>query len=107
MLPHVRDINKLVGFAIFSLREDCFRRIVAAKTEDDLRWAETELDFLTEMRITDAEAMLDDKYMSECYDYEMQTKNHGGMTLVAPEYFDFGRRLMSFISSNMNLETKC
>jgi hypothetical protein len=54
LAPHIRDVNKLVGWAIFSLRSECSAVIDNATDGDTLRWAEVDLDLLTEMRIFEA-----------------------------------------------------
>jgi hypothetical protein len=102
--PHIRDVNKLVGWAIFSLRSECSAQIADARDENALRWAEIELDLLTETRMFEAEAMLDDEYMENCYDPDLQIVNQGFLTLVAPGYFEFGRALLGSVASSVNQE---
>jgi hypothetical protein len=54
------------------------------------------------MRIFEAEAMLDDDYMQNCYDPDLQIVNQGFLTLVAPGYFEFGRVLLASVASSVN-----
>jgi hypothetical protein len=72
---------------------------------DQLRLLETELDFLYEMRITDAEAIANELYEKRgWYDQNLQIKNHGFMTLVAPAYFEFGHKLIRCLSGAITQE---
>ena len=63
------------------------------------------MDYLETMRISEAEAMLDDTYMSECYDNDLRAKNRGFLTLVSPEYFRFGTELVKVLCSKISTDT--
>jgi hypothetical protein len=48
--------------------------------------------------------MLDDDFMKNCYDPDLQKVNQGFLTLVAPRYFEFGRVLLGSVASSVNQE---
>jgi hypothetical protein len=105
----VVDVNKVVGFSIFSLRNKLIadsKRLSsqhvteASVTRQSL--VETEIDLLHDMRIFEAEALLDDNYLRIYYDPELQVKNHGYMTLVSSQYFPWGVVVMRFFAEHAN-----
>jgi hypothetical protein len=57
------------------------------------------------MRFLEADAILSDVYMRDCYDAELEAKNHGFLTLVSPLYFDFGRNLMTVVSQAISQDS--
>ena len=46
------------------------------------------------------EQQLDDDYLSTCYDPNMAIFNHGGLTLVRKEYFEWAKNLMTAVRNN-------
>ena len=51
------------------------------------------------MRIFHEEAMMNEEYMRQCYDAAYQAQNHEYLTLVSPEYFQFGTALLTKVVS--------
>ena len=50
-----------------------------------------------EMRIFDHEALAMLTYLTECYDKNQALKNNGYLSLISPQYFDFGVAVMMAI----------
>merc|ERR1711862_213228 len=51
------------------------------------------------------EQQLDDDYLSTCYDPNMAIFNHGGLTLVRKEYFEWAKNLMTAVRNNYTEES--
>jgi hypothetical protein len=99
--PNVRDVNQIFGWAVFSQRKQTITQLYQLsrnECSDDLQhWR---LAFLNSMRILHKEAMMLEEYMRDCYDDTLlQLKNKGFLTLVSPQFFQFGKELMKFLAN--------
>jgi hypothetical protein len=101
------EVNRFFGYAIFGVKKK-WRKLAAQgddSNEDDGDCLESEAySFLDEMSIFHHEAISNQWYLESCYSATDQLRNRGHMTLVAPKYFGFGRKLMFRISSVFNLQ---
>jgi hypothetical protein len=72
---------------------------------DEYKLLEKELEFLNEMRMLHEEAILDDRYLRDCYDDYYQLLNNGGLCLVSWKYFQFGSELLKVVESAVTQKT--
>ena len=59
-----------------------------------------ELDFLETIIFHKEDALLDETYMAKSYDVFMRSFDRGGLTLVNPQYFDLGVKIMKRVSTS-------
>ena len=52
------------------------------------------IDFFDEMTVKHCDVVGNDDYMSNCYSAYDQLNNNGGLTLISPAYYEFGKMLM-------------
>jgi hypothetical protein len=103
-----RDVNGFFGWAIGSYRMQVKDKIYEAKTildEVKQKKLEKQMRYLKSLFIRNEEAILNETYVSECYDLGMRLKNMGGLTLVSHRYFEFARRVMTKIQTAITAET--
>jgi hypothetical protein len=98
-----KEVNRFVGWAIYSLG----KRLKAkhdkenAEGEDEPSVVE-EMNFLDSMSIKHCEAISMPGYMANCYEPLDVMYNLGGLTLVAPDYFDFGLALVKAVGEALS-----
>jgi hypothetical protein len=63
------------------------------------------LDFVSRMRYLDHQAAQDRTYLEECYDRIYRLQNCGGLTLVSPPYFEFGKHLIQVVVNSLSTDT--
>lgn len=56
------------------------------------------------MRYFDHQAARDKAYLEKCYDGIYRLRNCGGLTLVSPQYFEFGQSLMQVLVNSLSME---
>jgi hypothetical protein len=102
------EVNRFLGWAIFETRKGYLAKAIAEEweeeddpyeeDEDDKLTApereERPLDYMNRMVYRHADALVDIEYLQNCYDDYFQLKNCGGLTLVSPAYFEFGKLLL-------------
>ena len=96
----IDDVQKIFGWAIFSLREG--RKSIlsdaTSKTDaDKVVIIESELDFLADMRRFHHEIVADQDYIKNCYPTRRLLQDRGFLTLVSPTFFGFGKELIKFV----------
>ena len=105
-----RDVNLILGWAIFDLRKLLLvRKQQMEKKKKSIELITEKVDFLSGMRIYHQEAAKSESYIRNCYDPRLRLYNRGWLTLVNEEYFEFGNKLMIKASSAMTqtiLKTK-
>ena len=62
------------------------------------------LSLVREMRIFDHEALAMPTYLAECYDKNQALKNNGYLSLISPQYFDFGVAVMTAIVNTLTAD---
>ena len=67
-------------------------------SEEESKWS-GHWELLQMMSITHQEAMSNDDYKDNCYEPLDILSNLGGLTLVSPEFFSFGEKLMNAVGS--------
>jgi len=97
-----RDINGFLGWAVKEVLCD-FRdlAIMSNSDEDDT----TARDYIERMKIRHWEAIINEEYFRSCYSPSDAMRNRGGLTLVSPIYFSFGRNMMAAVRNVTNQET--
>jgi hypothetical protein len=85
----VENVNRFVGWAIFSLIK---------KMERNYGENEAKLALLESMQVYEHDIILDSEYMESCYAERDQLRNQGGLTLVSKDFFEFGKQLMREVS---------
>jgi hypothetical protein len=101
----INDVQKIVGWAIFSLREGRKKNLDDAAIDvDRVKKIESELDFLADMRRFHHEIIDDQDYIKNCYPSRLLLVNRGFLTLVSPTYFDFGKNLIEFVCQHFTVE---
>jgi len=99
------EVNCYVGFAVASTLDLVKKNIEAdADGENELIH---QVNLLKSMIIHERD--IDDEYMNKCYDTNMAMYNHGGLTLIRMEYFEWAKKLMdairtSFTEHHINLD---
>ena len=97
-----RDVNVILGWAIFHLRwgfiNDLENLVEKSEKEEMLQ---TNIEFLSSMRIYAEEAMLQQEYLDTYYDSFMRSANRGFLTLVTIKYFEFGSLLMVKVTEGL------
>ena len=90
-----KEVNRFLGWAIFKMLNDLTEKQEKdwAKGDDETEW-DDQVTFLREMRILHSQAILMPDYMENCYEPLDVMTNLGGLTLVAPEFFEFGKVLV-------------
>jgi hypothetical protein len=102
-----KHVNNVVGWAIHSV----YNRIrdssssmkfngkhgVSMNEEKSLARVQQQLEFIDNMRFFDEDALQDTSYLSNCYDVELQAKNRGRLSLVAPKYFEWAKKVLTFV----------
>ena len=103
---HVRDVNLIVGWAIFHLRRKKIIHLRREDNEDSVNGLKlkNEISFLSHMRMYAEEALLSQSYLDKCYDSFLRSSNRGFMTLVSEEYFAFGVEAIKKVSSALTGE---
>jgi hypothetical protein len=100
------EVNSFFGWAISEVHKSLLAELTSAEFDlsksDDSELLQARLDFVSAMRYFDHEAVLNESYLQDCYDGIFQFMNCGGLTLVAPEYFGFGKTLMQVIVDGLN-----
>jgi hypothetical protein len=99
----INDVQKIVGWAIFSLREGRKKKLEKASDVSDgdmVVKIESELDFLAEMRSFHHEIIDNQDYIKNCYPSRLLLENRGFLTLVSPTFFDFGKQLVEFVCTH-------
>ena len=51
------------------------------------------------------EALMNDNYMRNCYADSDKMKNHGGLTLISPQYFKFAEKLIQLCDQEISYDT--
>lgn len=95
-----REVNSFLGWAISQVYGKLLNELLELDPFVDgeiHESVEKRIEFLDSMRYFDHEAALNPTYLEECYDGIFRLGNCGGLTLVSPEYFAFGRNLMQVI----------
>jgi hypothetical protein len=102
-------VNRFFGFAIHGVTKYWKKRASNGDDsidddDDDTECLESKaLAFVDEMYILHVEAMGNSWYMEHCYSTSLQLCNQGGLKLVSPSYFEYGKSLMKLIGSLFNL----
>lgn len=60
------------------------------------------LDFVSQIRYFEHEAALNPEYLLDCYDGIFRFQNSGGLALVSPQYFSFGKELMQVVVNSLH-----
>lgn len=96
-----RDVNKIFGWSIYHLRKQKIRKMASQDLPQPTRhMLKKELDFLETMIFHKEDALLDETYMAKSYDVFMRSFDRGGLTLVNPQYFDLGVKIMKRVSTS-------
>jgi len=98
------EVNSFFGWAISQVHRALLDDLLAAEDEGSESRAQEMLDFVSAMRYFDHQAALDEAYLRDCYDGIYRLTNCGGLTLVAPRYFEFGKSLMQVIVNALSME---
>ena len=103
---NVRDVNKIMGWAIFHLRLKKIKMIRKMDEEDNKKGIQLrkEIDFLSSMRFYAEEALQSESYLDGCYDTYLRSLNRGRLTLVNEEYFQFGVVTMEKVAAALTQE---
>eukprot|EP00986_Skeletonema_menzelii_P020755 scaffold32210_cov114-Skeletonema_menzelii.AAC.1 len=89
------EVNSFLGWSIFSAT----KKFVNA----DEKGSETECkELLRTMSISEADA--DEAYLATYYDTNMSMLNHGGLTLVSKEFFEWGKLTMQSIRDAFTMD---
>jgi hypothetical protein len=90
------EVNSFVGWAISSAK----KKFATDDEEDELEIEFKEL--LKSMSLLEEDA--DEEYLTDFYDTNMSMLNHGGLTLVSREFFEWGKITMKIIRSKFTVE---
>ena len=104
--PSVKgEVNRFVGWAMFSLHRKFIKEqeLEWGRGNDDTKWDE-KIAFMKDMRILHHEAILLPDYMANCYEPLDILSNMGGLTLVSPEYFNFGNKIMKLVAEAVDVK---
>jgi hypothetical protein len=103
----INDVQKIVGWAVFDLRQ-CRKKDLNNATiisdGDMIEKIESELDFLADMRRFHHEIIDDQDYIKNCYPSRVLLVNRGFLTLVSPTFFGFGKELIEFVCVHFAVE---
>jgi hypothetical protein len=98
------EVNSFFGWAI----SDIHRTLVDELNETEFNVKDSvvqaRLDFVGRMRYFDHQAAQNKTYLEECYDGIYHLRNCGGLTLVSPQYFEFGKSLMQVIVNSLGMK---
>ena len=97
-----REVNSFLGWAISSVHASLLKALLELDTFDDRadvteKSVQAKLDFVGTMRYFHHEAKLNETYMRDCYDGTHRFMNCGGLALVSPQHYEFGKSLMQVI----------
>jgi hypothetical protein len=97
------EVNSFVGYAIAEVHKSLLEDLV-----DDFEGTDgsiqARLDFVSQIRYLDHEAALNPNYLRDCYDGIFRFKNCGGLALVSPPYFQFGKELMQVVVNSLHAQ---
>jgi hypothetical protein len=96
----VKEVNRYMGWAVHSLHAKFERNLQEENGEEESE--KKRLEFLEGMRIFHHDAVKNETYLEKCYDDFDVLRNKGWLTLVSPEYFEFGNKLLTKIRSKCN-----
>ena len=93
-----REVNRFVGWAVSQLlkKYKTEKENDSAEGDDDSQW-DKHWELLKLMRIAHQEAILNEDYKKNCYEPLDMLSNLGGLTLVSPQFFPFGKKLMNVV----------
>jgi hypothetical protein len=90
-----REVCGFVGSALASLKIRYRKREFYLTSRcQDACVAKSLLNFLSEMTVRHCDVVGNDDYMTNCYSSYDQMNNNGGLTLISPAYYPFGKMLM-------------
>lgn len=95
------EVNRFLGWAIFSTRLNLQQNSIPSLNTDANKIVSNEI--LSCMLVR--EGQIDDEYLLQYYDLNMEMLNHGGLTLVSREFFEWGRDLMKIVRENYSEES--
>jgi hypothetical protein len=95
------EVNSFFGWAIAEVHRSLLKEL-ENDFEDNDPSIQARLDFVSEIRYLDYEAALNPSYLKDCYDGIYRFKNCGGLALVSPQYFGFGKELMQVIVDSLS-----
>ena len=91
------EVNSFVGWSIFS----AMKKFV----DTDENELDTECkELLKSMSLSEADAYKDEEYLAKYYDTNMSMLNHGGLTLVSKQFFEWGKLTMKTIRDAFTLD---
>jgi hypothetical protein len=90
------EVNSFFGYAIAEVHGALLAEL-HNDFEDSDPSIQARLDFMSEIRYLEHEAALNPSYLKECYDGIYRFGNCGGLALVSPHFFQFGKDLLQII----------
>lgn len=99
-------ITNFIGFAVYSLirRYGSLEQKAHMNEEKDLEKEYNEIGtYLRRMRILHQDALLNVDYLKHKYSPHEQIFNHGGRTLILPEFFRFAEILTSLCDQELSM----
>ena len=104
-LLNKKDVNKLFGWAIHSVRQKKQKESFKVKENGgDRTQLEKEIQFLKSMIFRKSQALLNEEHCQNHYDSFLRSYDKGGLTLVNPKHFDFGLRVLEWVSEAVTTE---
>jgi hypothetical protein len=99
------EVNSFFGWAISDIHRTLVDELNATEFDVEESVAQARLDFVGRMRYFDHQAAQNKTYyLEECYDGIYRLRNCGGLTLVSPQYFEFGKSLMQVIVNSLGMK---
>jgi hypothetical protein len=95
----MKEVNRYFGWAVHSLHAKFDQKLQEDNEEDNEK---KRIEFLEGIRIFHHDAVRNETYMEKCYDDFDVLRNKGWLTLVSPDYFEFGNKLLTKIRSKCN-----
>jgi hypothetical protein len=98
------EVNSFFGWAISDIHQTLVDELNETEFDVEESVVQARLDFVGRMRYFDHQAAQNKTYHEECYDGIYRLQNCGGLTLVSPQYFEFGKSLMQVIVNSLGMK---
>jgi len=92
-----KSVTRFLGWAVQNLQQQWSVRAGKSISSDVTNEvdADSVVKLLEEMSYTHVQALLDDDYMRQCYSTTDSIMNRGHLTLISPQYYQFGESLLT------------
>ncbi len=98
------EVNSFFGWGISDIHQTLVDELNETEFDVEESVAQARLNFVGRMRYFDHQAAQNMTYLEECYDGIYRLRNCGGLTLVSPQYFEFGKSLMQVIVNSLGMK---